>query len=98
MSYNTHYKTMTISTALEIFLTTEEFHGIGPEDEFEITPLSDTEFNIASISGDPMKAFDFDLRIYIDPVFCAITYEVYRTTNGDTGKIVLTDIAYDHVA
>lgn len=95
MSYNTHYHTMTISTALEIFLATEEFHGIRPEDEFEITSISDTEFNIKSISKDPMTAFDFDLRIYVDPVVCAITYDVYRTTYGDTGKIVLTDITYD---
>lgn len=98
MSYNSHYTTMTISTALDIYLSTENFHGITEEDEYIVTPLSENEFNIASVSKDPMTAFDFDLRISIDPVFCVITYEVYRTVYGDPGKIVVDDISYDHVA
>ena len=93
--YNTHYREMSVPTALEIYLSTENFHGITAEDEYEVTQLSDNEFNVASISDDPMLAFDFDLRITIDPVFCAITYEVYRTMYGDTGKIVVDDITYD---
>lgn len=98
MSYNSHYKTMTMTTALEIYLATESFHGITEEDEYEIDRISENEFNIHSISNDPFIAFDFDLRITIDPVFCIITYEVYRSFYGDTGKIVVDDIAYDHVA
>ena len=98
MSYNSHYSVMTMSTALEIYLSTENFHGITEADEYEVTQLSDNEFNIASISNDPFVAFDFDLRITIDPVFCIITYEVYRSFYGDPGKIVVDDIVYDHVA
>ena len=92
------YDTMTISTALEIYLANENFHGITKDDEYTVTQLSDTEFNIKSVTEDPMSAFDFDLRIYIDPVVCAIIYDVYRTKFGDTGKIVVDDITYNHVA
>lgn len=97
MSYNSHYKYMSIPTALEIYLSTESFHGITAEDEYEVNQISENEFNIASISNDPLEAFDFDLRIYIDPVLCQITYDVYRSFYGDTGKIIVDDISYDHV-
>ena len=96
MSYNSHYKNMSVSTALEIYLSTEEFHGIDfANTEYEITEIAENDFRIQSAYADPFDYFDFSLRIYIDPVCCQITYDIYRTAYGDTGKLVIDDISYE---
>lgn len=96
--YNKHYNVMSVPVALEIFLSTEEFCGFPVDEKYEITQLAENDFNIASISKDPYDMFNYNLRIYIDPVLCAITYDVYESFDlAETVKFTVTDIQYDKV-
>ena len=89
-----NFTTMTMQIALALCIEDADLE----HDDFEITQIAENDFNVASISNDPYDAFDFNVRIYIDPVFCAITYDIYRSFYGDTTKYTITDITYKHVA
>jgi len=90
------YTSMNPELALSIVLENEQYMGLTENDECIVTKLAENDFHVESVSKDPYDMFDFKVRIYIDPVFCAITYDIYESAVGDIEKFTLTDISYDH--
>ena len=94
MRLYSNFTEMTMSIALQLLIEDSDLEN----DEYEVIQLAENDFRVVSKNNDPFVAFDFNVRIYIDPVICAITYDIYKSLMGDVIQYTITDVKYDRVA